>query len=62
MFTLRALLEMLQAAGLRPTRVGGAALRSPAKTIAGSLSRAGDVLLARFPALADQLIIRVEKL
>jgi SAM-dependent methyltransferase len=61
MFTLRALLEMLQVAGLRPVRVAGAALRSPAQTLAGGLSRAGDTLLMPFPTLADRLIVRVEK-
>jgi 2-polyprenyl-3-methyl-5-hydroxy-6-metoxy-1,4-benzoquinol methylase len=60
-FTLRALLEMARAAGLQPVRIGGAALRSPAQTVAGWLSRSGDVLLTRFPALADRMIVRLEK-
>jgi 2-polyprenyl-3-methyl-5-hydroxy-6-metoxy-1,4-benzoquinol methylase len=58
MFTLRAMLEMAGAFGLRPQRVGGLALVSPARTLAGALSRAGDAALTRFPALADRMIIR----
>jgi len=61
MFTLRALVEMAKVAGLQPAQIGGAALRSPARTLAGGLSRSGDALLTRFPALADRLIIRLEK-
>lgn len=61
LFTLPALREMALVAGLRPARVGGLTLTSPQQNIVGNLSRAGDMLLGRFPSLADRLIIRLEK-
>lgn len=62
LFTLKALLELSAACGLRPTRVGGIALTSPMNTLLGSLSRAGDSLLTRFPSMADRFVIRFEKI
>lgn len=61
LFTLRALLEMARAHGLRPTLVRGAALRSPQKNLIGLLSRAADSLIGGFPSLADRLLVRLEK-
>lgn len=61
LFTLPALCEMAQMAGLRVARSGGLGLPSPQRNIIGGLSRAGDAILTRFPALADRLIVRMEK-
>ncbi len=61
LFTLCALLELVRAIGLRPVRVDGVMLRSPQRNLVGALSRLGDTLFARFPSLADRLILRLEK-
>lgn len=60
LFTLRALLEMARAAGLRPSQVFGVAAPSPQRNLIGVLSRLGDRLFAKRPSLADRLIVRLE--
>ncbi len=60
LFTLRALLEMARAAGLRPSRVSGATAPSPQHNLIGVLSRLGDRLFAKCPSLTDRLIVRLE--
>ncbi len=61
LFTLRALLEMVKASGLQPTQIGGIAALSPQRNLMGILSRLGDRLFTRNPALADRLVLRLEK-
>jgi methionine biosynthesis protein MetW len=61
MFTLRALSEMLIAQGFKIVRANGVPLTSPQKNWVGAVSRFGDQLFTRFPALADRLFVCVVK-